>query len=45
MRGMEFDRKWGRAHKVEEKRATADSANMRRNLGAGWHAQRQAMAS
>ncbi len=33
MRGMEFDRKWGRAHKVKDKRATA---GIRRLLAEGW---------
>jgi len=32
MRGMEFDRKWGRAHKVKDKHATA---GIRRSRGGG----------
>ena len=33
MRGMEFDRKWGRAHKVKDKRVTA---GIRRRLAESW---------
>jgi hypothetical protein len=33
VRGMEFDRKWGRAHKVKDKRVTA---GIRRRLAERW---------